>query len=259
MKKEFKESEDKLKIIYDNHKDIFKHFYIDFYKGEVYNRQDWEKGKRNPLGRARGEDGFYIRVDIPCPDHKHIWSRGFTDVLIHRLIYYAHTGKIPEKVDHIESNIKYPNAISNLRESDSFHNRWNVENTSGKYRGVTFRYGYFWSNVDTFRINKKGFISEILAVNCRNEYIIQMFLDRYGHLNNFPEKALDKIDENELFLDQMIQEAVEKTQEYQIKQSEIQRKIKNRKSKSKQKYKRLNNNNNSIDINDPFDHIGKYE
>lgn len=257
MKKEFKESEDKLKIIYNNHKDIFKHFYIDFYKGEVYNRQDWEKGKRNPLGRTKGEEGFYIRVDIPCPDHKHIWSRGFTDVLVHRLIYYAHYGIIPEKVDHIESDIKYPNALSNLRESDSFHNRYNVENTSGKYRGIKFKYGYYWANVDKITINKNGFISEILAVNCRNEYIIQMFLDRYGHLNNFPEKALDKIDENELFLDKMTQEAIERTEDYQIKQLEIQKKIKSRKSKVKEKYKRLNNNINNI--NDPFDHIGKYE
>jgi hypothetical protein len=253
MKKEFKESEDKLKIIYDNPKDIFKHFYIDFYKGEVYNRQDWEKGKRNPLGRKRA-DGFYIRIDIPCPNHRHIWSRGFVDVLIHRLIYYAHTGIIPEKVDHINRDVQYPNAITNLRESDSFHNRWNVANTSGRYRGVEFKYGYYWAVLDKNIINENGFISEILAVNCRNEYIVRMFLDKYGHLNNFPEKALDKIDENELFLDQMIQESIERTEEYKNKHIEIQKRKQNMKNKGKKKYKDLD----LISI-DPFEDIGRYE
>lgn len=183
--------------------------------------------------------GEYTRIDIPCPNHTHIWSRGYVDVLLHRLIYYAHYGFLPESVDHIEKNIKYTNALSNLRESDSFHNRWNVENISGKFRGIDFRYGYYWAIIDKTQINENGFISEILAVDYRNKYIIRMFLERYGHLENFPEKALDKIDDNELFLDQMIQESIEKTETYKLKQLKIKNKRQLIKKKQRSKYKQL--------------------
>jgi len=236
---EFNEAEDKLKIIYYNHKDIYQHYYIDFQKGEVYNKQDWEKGKKNPLGR-KTSGGEYLRIDVPCPNHTHIWPRGFVDVLAHRLIFYAYHGYLPEIVDHDDKNAKYINAITNLKASDSFHNRWNVENTSGKYRGIEFKYGYYWAIVDKSTINDRGFISEILAVNCRNNYIIKMFLDRYNNLNNFPEKALDKIDESQLFLDQMIQETIEKTNEYKLKHINIQNKKNKNKRKNNGKYKLLN-------------------
>jgi len=250
-------SRDKLKTLFPNPEDVFKMFHIDFNTGYIYLKKFWNKKIEKRVGRPT-TNNLYARVSVNCPHLTHIFQRGNTDVYAHRLIYYAYTGELPEKVDHKEKNIKYPDAISNLTTSDSVHNRWNTKKVKRKklspeermdnspssyrqrnveeYRGIYIAYGYYWAKFDGDIINENGFISPILAVNCRNKHLKKEFIKRYGSLNNFPENALDIIDKNELFLEQMSQEAIEKTLEYQEKQKLIkEEKRKRSEIKSRQK------------------------
>jgi len=272
-------SKDKIKILFPSPQDVFKMFHIDFNTGYIYPRKSWDDNIEKRVGRPT-TDNLYARVSVSCPHLDHIFKRGYTDVLAHRLIYYAHTGELPEKVDHKRKDAEYPDAISNLTASDSIHNRWNTkkvkrrklpaeqkvdnspssyrERTLDEYRGIYVAYDYYWALFDGEIINGNGFVHPILAVNCRNEHLKKEFIKRYGSLDNFPENALDIIDEQQLFLEQMTQEAIEKTKEY----LEIQQQIKaerERRSKIEQK-KHISKNKISIKVtDDPFDCIGKYD
>jgi hypothetical protein len=264
-------SQDKLKIIFPNYKDVFKMFHIDFKTGRIYKKDFWDRNLEKEVGRLTSDEN-YRRVNIVCPHLIHIFKRGYIDVSAHRLIYYAYTGELPEKVDHIDKNVKYLDAISNLRASDSIHNRWNTpkikrknessfnknQKVSEQNRGINFLYNYYWARFDGKIINENGFISELLAVDFRNNYLKEHYIKIYGSLNNFPDNALDFVNQEELFLDKMLQEAIEKTKEYQEKQQTI--KIE-RERRSKIEYKKQISKN-KIPIkteDDPFDCIGKYD
>jgi hypothetical protein len=277
-------SKDKLKAIFPNPQDIFKMFHIDFDTGYIYLRKPWDNNIEKRVGRPT-TDNLYTRVNVNCPHLDHIFKRGYTDVLAHRLIYYAHTGDLPEKVDHKRKDVEYLDAISNLTASDSIHNRWNTKKVNRKrlsseqridnspsaykqrnaqqYRGVYVAYGYYWARFDGKIINENGFIHEILAVNCRNKHLKKEFIKMYGSLDNFPENALDIIDEQELFLEQMSQEAIEKTSEYQEEQKVIKAEMKKKSDMASQrKLKKQEFLKNKISVkveDDPFDCIGKYD
>ena len=276
-------SQDKLKTIFPNPEDVFKMFHIDFNTGYIYSKKSWDNNIKKRLGRPT-TDSLYARVSISCPHLDHIFKRGYTDVLAHRLIYYAHTGELPEKVDHKRKDAEYPDAISNLTASDSIHNRWNTKkvnrrrlspeertrNSPSVYkernleecRGIYVAYGYYWAKFDGKIINENGFIHSILAVDFRNKFLKEEFMRRYGSLDNFPENALDVIDEQELFLEQMTQEAIEKSQEYQQEQKTIKAQMKKRSdmvSQRKFKKQKLQNKISIKVADDPFDCIGKYD
>ena len=268
-------TQDKLEILFPDPKDVFKMFHIDFNTGYIYLRKFWDQNIKKRTGRPT-TGNLYQRVSVTCPHLSHIFKRGHTDVLAHRLIYYAYTGETPEKVDHSRKDVKYPDAISNLTTSDSVHNRWNTKkikrkkisseesaNTSPsahrqknaeEYRGVFSAYNYYWAKFAGETINENGFISLILAVNCRNEYLKKEFFQRYGSLHNFPENALDIIDEQELYLEQMTQEELEKTEKYKLEQEKIRQK------RLQMAEKRKIKNKISVKVeDDPFDCIGKYD
>jgi len=266
-------TKDKLEILFPSPKDVFKMFHIDFNTGYIYLKKFWDQNIEKKVGRPT-TDNIYQRVNVTCPHLDHIFKRGYTDVLAHRLIYYAYTGELPEKVDHSRKDVKYLDAISNLKPSDSTHNRWNtkklnkrtlsseqeVDNSSSKqkdikeYRGVFSAYNFYWARFDTQIINENGFISLILAVNCRNEYLKKEFIQKYGSLDNFPENALDIIDEQELYLEQMTQEELEKTENYKLQQQKIKQK------RSQLAEKRKIKNKISVKVeDDPFYCIGRYD
>lgn len=265
--------QDKIKILFPSPKDVFKMFHIDFNTGYIYLKRFWDQNIEKRTGRPT-TDNLYQRVSVTCKHLDHIFRRGYTDVLAHRLIYYAYTGELPEKVDHNRKDVEYLDAISNLATSDATHNRWNtkkinkktssseqeIDNSSCKqknieeYRAVSFAYNFYWARFDGEIINENGFISLILAVNCRNEYLKKEFIERYGSLNNFPENALDIIDEQELYLEQMTQEELEKTEKYKLEQE----KIKQKRSKMPQKTKIKNKISVKVE-DDPFYCIGRYD
>jgi hypothetical protein len=233
-------SQDKLKILFPNREDIFKMFHIDFETGTIYKKDFWDRGISKEIGRPTTDEN-YRRINVNCPHLTHIFKRGYVDVSAHRLIYYAHTGELPEKIDHKRKDVKFLNAISNLRASDSVHNRWNTQKinrkkikskkitrNSSEHRGIYFAYNYYWAKFNGKILNQNGFIIPILAVNFRNEHLKKEFIKMYGSLDNFPENALDIIDEQELFLAQIAQKAIEKTQEYQQKQKDIKFEMKKR-------------------------------
>lgn len=268
---------DKIKLLFDKPEDVFKMFYIDKETGYIYKKDFWERGVKKRIGRPTSNKE-YSRININCPHLIHIFKRGYTDVSAHRLIHYAFTGELPEKVDHIRKDIKYPDAPSNLRKSDSFHNRLNtnkiqrkrvsdeerIDNTPSafrerilkQFRGIYYAYKYYWVLYDKEIINPKGFISPILAVNYRNNYLQEIYIERYGSLKGFPKNALDNIDKNELFLDQMLQEAVEKTSEYKQRQEEIKIEMEKRSRETLKRKAQIP----LIKIeDDPFECIDKYE
>ena len=276
-------SQDKLKAIFPNPEDVLEMFHIDFKTGYIYLKKSWDKNIPKRVGRPT-TDNLYTRVNVICPHLDHIFRRGYTDVLAHRLIYYAHTGELPEKVDHKRKDVEYLDAISNLTASDSTHNRWNTKKVNKKrlppeqridnspsayrqrnaqeYRGIYIAYGYYWAKFDDNIINENGFIHPILAVNCRNKHLKKEFIKRYGSLDNFPENALDIIDEQELFLEQMTQEAVEKTEDYKLKQEKIKQQKQKKSdmaSERKLKKQKLQNKISIKVVDDPFDCIGKYD
>jgi hypothetical protein len=241
--------QDKLEILFPNPEDILKMFHIDFETGAIYKKDFWDRGIRKETGRPT-PDKNYRRISVNCPHLTHIFKRGYTDVLAHRLIYYAYTGELPEKVDHRRKDIEYLDAISNLTTSDSIHNRWNTKKVNKKrlppeqrvdnspsayrernakeYRGVYCAYNFYWALFDSKILNENGFISPILAADFRNKFLKEEFIRMYGSLNNLPENALDIVDEQELFLEKMTQEGIEKTEDYKLKQEKINQEKKRR-------------------------------
>ena len=226
--------QDKIKILFPSPKDVFKMFHIDFNTGYIYLKRFWDQNIQKRTGRPTA-DNLYQRVSVTCQHLDHIFKRGYTDVLAHRLIYYAYTGELPEKVDHRRKDVEYLDAISNLATSDAIHNRWNtkkvnkrisppeqrVDNSPSSYRerklkeykGIYFAYGYYWALFANKILNENGFVCPILAVDFRNKFLKEEFIRMYGSLDNLPENALDIIDEQELFLEKMTQEEIEKTED----------------------------------------------
>lgn len=247
-------SEDKLKILFPNREDIFKVFHIDFNTGYIYLKKFWDRDIKKRVGRPT-TDNFYTRVSVKCPNLVHIFKRGHTDVLAHRLIYYAHTGELPEKVDHDKKDAEYLDGIANLRRSDAVHNRANTKKikkknlsgrkrTSEKYIGIYKAYKFYWANYKNKIVNEKGFVSEILAANFWNKFAIKQYEKGYKDRGifdfpPFPKSGLNLIDSNDLFLEQMTQEAVEKTEEYKDSQIKIQN-IKELKESKTQNTKAVN-------------------
>jgi len=238
---------DKLEVLFETKEDVLKKYYIDFDKGIVYSREAYNKGNLKKVGRPT-TGNLYERINVTCPNHTHIWKRGCVDVLSHRLIFYAFHGFVPIKVDHDDKKDPFPNRVQNLKVSDDYHNRMNTEKIEidlsnitdpiqreiKKYRCIYYVHNYYWARFKGEYINENGFISAILAVNFRNEYIKKDWLKRYGTLDNLPINALDQINSNDLFLDQMLQEAQESTQEYWIKQENIKIKFRGKKEKEKE-------------------------
>lgn len=288
-KTEYKEEEDNIKLIFPRKEMVFDQFHIDFKKGIIYNRKSWDKKIQKVRG-GQTSSKLYHRIAVKLPDHlNYLSSKGWVEVLAHRLIFYAYYGFLTEKIDHIDKKVKYQNGISNLCQSDSFHNSLNVKKVKRKkrpdsekidntpsskrirlleeYKGIYFSYGFYWAKYKAKIINENGFISPILAVNCRNKYIIEEYKEHYKKLGiknppPFPKLALDIIDENELFLDQMLQEVAEKSEDYKLKHQ----KIKNEKHKRIEMMKKRKEKNQEIKKqisikyeDDPFACIGKYE
>lgn len=280
-RKEYIEAEDNIKLVFPRKEMVFEQFHIDFQKGIIYNKKLWDQ----KIERICGGDTssrLYKRVNIKLPDHlAHLSSKGWVEVLAHRLIFYAYYGFLTEKIDHNDKKVKYQNAISNLSHSDSFHNNLNVEKIvrkkkSGKsknncleqYKGISFSYGLYWARYKGKIINQIGFISPILAVDFRNRYIVKKYYNYYkekgiSNIPPFPKLALDIIDKNELFLDQMLQEVAEKNQDFILKNQNIQaqkKKAIETKNKNKQQKENLKNKISIIyEEEDPFECIGKYE
>jgi hypothetical protein len=76
-------------------------------------------------------------------------------------------------------------------------------------------------------------------------------------LDNFPENALDIIDQQQLFLEEMTQEALEKTEDYKLRQKEIK---KEKQQRSNMVSRRKLNSKISIKVeDDPFYCIGRYD
>jgi len=270
-------SKDKIKLLFDKPEDVFKMFHIDEETGYIYKKDFWDRGIKKRVGRLT-PDKEYFRINVNCPHLTHIFKRGYIDVTAHRLIHYAFTGELPEKVDHIDKDIKYPDAPSNLRKSDSFNNRLNTNKIKRKiiseeeridnrpsafrerrlkeFRGIYYAYKYYWSIYNGEIINENGFISPLIAVSFRNNYLKEIYIGKYGSLKGFPENALDELDENELFLEQMLQESIEKTSEYKQRQEEIKIEMKKRSRETLKRKAQIP----LIKIeDDPFECIGKYD
>lgn len=271
-------SRDKIKILFPNPEDVLKMFHIDFETGAIYKKDFWDRGTPKLIGRPTS-DKEYRRINVNCPNLTHIFKRGYTDVSAHRLIYYAGTGELPEKVDHRRKDIEYPDAISNLATSDSIHNRWNTKKVNRKilkpeerarnfpsdyrerklkeYKGIYLAYGYYWALFAGKILNENGFISPILAVDFRNNFLKEEFIRMYGSLDNLPENALDVVDEQELFLEKMTQEGIEKTEDYKLKQEKIKQEKKRRSDMISQR--KLKNKISVKVEDDPFYCIGRYD
>jgi len=273
-------TQDKLEILFPNPQDVFKMFHIDFETGVIYKKDFWDRKIPKIIGRPTSDEN-YRRINVNCPHLTHIFKRGYTDVSAHRLIYYAYTGKLPEKVDHKRKDVEYPDAISNLATSDSIHNRWNTKKVNRKilkpeerttnfpsdyrerklkeYKGVYLAYGYYWALFNGKILNENGFICPILAVDFRNKFLKEKFIRMYGSLDNLPENALDIIDEQELFLQKITQEEMEKTEDYKIKQEKIKQEKKRRSdmaSQKKLKKQQILKNKISVEVeDDPFYYI----
>jgi len=251
MRYKYKKEEDKLAIIYPNYKDVLNDFHIDFQEGVVYSKKFWDKKIRRRIGRST-TNGEYTRVNINTPNHKHIWSRGNVDCMAHRLIHYAYDGTLCEIIDHKYKNFekmkeklgnlvekaKTLDTIHNLRASDSLKNRMNqskikkIRETSKskhskEYVGVVERYGFYWVYHKKEYLNEQGFIHPYLAVDFRNKYI----LEKYG---DCVEETIQEIDQEDLQLFKVAQEAVEKTQFYKTKHLEIMAEFEKRKEERSQ-------------------------
>lgn len=202
--------QDKLKTLFPDPKEIFNFFHIDFETGKIYDKKFWDKGYPKEVGRPTTSKGNYRRISITKNGKS-------TDVLAHRLIYYAYYKELPLFVDH-KKEIKNKDAISNLRASNSKLNRLKEEKVkrrrkakrskvSKKYVGLVKRYSYWWPTYSGNFISEKGFITEELALNCRNQFLLK----EYG---DYAEENIIKIDENILIEHQKLQDLEERKENY---------------------------------------------
>lgn len=238
MRYKYKREEDKLAIIYPNYRDILKDFHIDFEEGIIYSKKFWDKNLKRRLGRPT-TNGEYTRISLNTPNHKHLWPRGNVDCMAHRLIKYAYDGTLCEIIDHkykdfakmkeklgdLVGKAKTLDTIHNLRASDSLKNRINQpkikkvkENSKGKhlreYVGIVERYGLYWVYHKKEYINEQGFIHPYLAVDFRNKYMFE----KYG---DCVQETIQEVDQEDLELFKIAQEAVQKTKFYKTKHIEI--------------------------------------
>jgi len=209
--------EDKLKVLFPDYKEIFNYFHIDFETGKIYDKKFWDRGYQKEVGRPAPSKGNYRRISI-TKNGKSI------DVLAHRLIYYAYHGELPPSVDH-KKEIKNKDSIHNLRASNGKLNRLKEEKTkrrkkskrskvSKKYVGIMKRYSYWWPFYKGNFISDKGFISEELAVNSRNEFLLK----EYG---DYAKENIVRIDENLLIEHQKLQKLEEEKETYKDKHNYI--------------------------------------
>jgi len=202
--------EDKLKVLFPDYKEIFNYFYIDFETGKIYDKKFWDRGYQKEVGRPAPSKGNYRRISIT----KNGKSK---DVLAHRLIYYAYYGELPTSVDHIKE-IQNKDAIFNLRASNGKLNRLKEQKSkrrkkskksksSNKYVGIKKRYSYWWPFYKNKFISDKGFITEELAVNCRNEFLLK----EYG---DYAKENITQIDNNILLEHKKLQQIEEQKMSY---------------------------------------------
>jgi hypothetical protein len=217
--------EDKLKILFPNPEQIFDFFHIDFQTGKIYDRKLWDKGYEKEVGRPAWNKTSYTRISV-TKDGKSI------DVLAHRLIYYAYHKELPILVDHIKE-IKNKDAIFNLRASNTKLNRLKEEKikrrkksktskVSKKYVGIMKRYSYWWPFYKGNFISDKGFATEELALNCRNQFLLK----EYG---DYAKENIVNIDKNILIEHQKLQDLEEQKQTYINKHNfiKVKKQIKN--------------------------------
>lgn len=202
--------QDKLKTLFPDHKEIFNYFHIEFETGKIYDKKFWDKGYPKEVGRPTTSKGNYRRISI-TKNGKSI------DVLAHRLIYYAYYGELPPSVDH-KKDIKNKDAISNLRASNGKLNRLKEEKikrrkkskrskVSKKYVGIMKRYSYWWPFYKGNFISDKGFVTEELAVNCRNDFLLK----EYG---DYAKENIINIDEQILIEHSELQKLEEQKEKY---------------------------------------------
>lgn len=202
--------EDKLKILFPDPEQIFDFFHIDFQTGKIYDRKFWDKGYEKEVGRPAWNKTSYTRISV-TKDGKSI------DVLAHRLIYYAYYKELPLLVDHIKE-IENKDAIFNLRASNTKLNRLKEEKSkrrkktkssraSEKYVGLIKRYSYWWPIYDRNFVSEKGFLTEELALNCRNQFLLK----EYG---DYAKENIVNIDKNILIEHQKLQDLEEQKETY---------------------------------------------
>ena len=100
--------------------------------------------------------------------------------------------------------------------------------------GVKVQYGYFWAVYKGKILHKNGFFHPLLAVHFRNQYLIQ-------ELGESIAKKLPKVNQKDLALFKIAQQAVEQTQDYKTKHIQIELESKKRslqslKNKAKGKF-----------------------
>lgn len=100
--------------------------------------------------------------------------------------------------------------------------------------GVKTQYGYFWAVYKAKILNKNGFIHPLLAVHFRNQHLIQELGENIA-------KKLPKVNQKDLALFKIAQQAVEQTQDYKTKHIQIEieskkRSLQSLKSKAQVKF-----------------------
>lgn len=126
--------------------------------------------------------------------------------LAHRMAYYYMTGRLPEKVDHIDGN-RLNNEWKNLREATHAENMWNTGMITTNASGVK---GVHWHKkykkwVAEIRANKKkyyvGSFSNIedarLAIEARRKELHGGFYNPAGQVNCDNPVANEKEDDHE--------------------------------------------------------------
>lgn len=118
--------------------------------------------------------------------------------LAHRMAYYYMTGRLPEKVDHIDGN-RLNNEWKNLREATHAENMWNTGMITTNASGVK---GVHWHKkykkwVAEIRVNKKkhyvGSFSDLedarLAIEARRKELHGGFFKPDGQVKAAQEKS----------------------------------------------------------------------
>lgn len=159
------------------------HFIIDVEAGKVY----WKKhpfftgfeGKEVSTDRMVG----YSRMRVP----------GFGSYAIHRVIWFYHTGREPNYLDHV-NRIKTDNRIINLREctatENTFNKKYDDSNNLG-FKGISvLRSGRYQARVSVngVRVSLGSFVTKQEAVEARLKYLSQI-MPEFSEVERFEAKV----------------------------------------------------------------------